>query len=145
RIPPGVADGQRIRLAGRGEPGERGGPPGDLFVRAILRADPIFGRSGDDLTVTVPVTYAEAVLGAEVRVPTLEGMVKVKIPPGTPSGRLLRVRGRGVPKRDGHQGDLLVTVEIVLPEKLSDEAREALETFASLTPPARRDHLEDKR
>lgn len=145
RIPPGVADGQRIRLAGRGEPGERGGPPGDLFVRAILRPDPIFGRSGDDLTVTVPVTYAEAVLGAEVRVPTLEGMVKVKVPPATPSGRLLRVRGRGVPKRDGQQGDLLVTVEIVLPENLSAEAREALETFASLTPPARRDHLEDKR
>ncbi|HZM79365.1 MAG TPA: molecular chaperone DnaJ [Candidatus Limnocylindrales bacterium] len=145
RIPPGVADGQRIRLAGRGEPGERGGPPGDLFVRAILRPDPIFGRAGDDLTVTVPVTFAEAVFGAEVRVPTLEGMVKVKVPPGTPSGRLLRVRGRGVPKRDGHQGDLLVTVEIVLPEKLSEEAREALETFASLTPPARRDHLEDKR
>jgi molecular chaperone DnaJ len=145
RIPPGVADGQRIRLAGRGEPGERGGPPGDLFVRAILRPDPIFGRSGDDLTVTVPVTYAEAVLGAEVRVPTLEGMVKVKIPAGTPSGRLLRVRGRGVPKRDGHKGDLLVTVEIVLPANLSDEAREALETFASLTPPARRDHLEDMR
>lgn len=145
RIPPGVADGQRVRLAGRGEPGERGGPPGDLFVRAILRPDPIFGRTGDDLTVTVPVTYAEAVFGAEVRVPTLEGMVKVKVPPGTPSGRLLRVRGRGVPKRDGHQGDLLVTVEIVLPEKLSEEAREALEAFASLTPPARRDHLEDKR
>lgn len=145
RIPPGVADGQRIRLAGRGEPGERGGPPGDLFVRAILRPDPIFGRSGDDLTVAIPVTFAEAVLGAEVRVPTLEGMVKVKVPPGTPSGRLLRVRGRGVPKRDGQPGDLLVTVEIVLPEHLSEEAREALETFASLTPPARRDHLEDKR
>jgi len=145
RIPPGVADSQRIRLAGRGEPGERGGPPGDLFVRAILRPDPIFGRSGDDLTVTVPVTYSEAVLGAEVRVPTLEGMVKVKVPPGTPSGRLLRVRGRGVPKRDGHGGDLLVTVEIVLPANLSDEAREALEKFASLTPPARRDHLEDTR
>jgi molecular chaperone DnaJ len=145
RIPPGVADGQRIRLAGRGEPGERGGPPGDLFVRAILRPDPIFGRTGDDLTVTVPVTYAEAVLGAEVRVPTLEGMVKVKVPAGTPSGRLLRVRGRGVPKRDGHQGDLLVTVDIVLPEHLSEEAREALEKFASLTPPARRDHLENTR
>jgi molecular chaperone DnaJ len=72
-------------------------------------------------------------------------MVKVKVPPGTPSGRLLRVRGRGVPKRDGQQGDLLVTVEIVLPENLSVEAREALEAFASLTPPARRDHLEDKR
>jgi molecular chaperone DnaJ len=142
RIPAGVADGQRIRLAGRGEPGDRGGPAGDLFVRAILRPDPVFGRSGDDLTVTVPVTFAEAVLGAEVRVPTLDGMVKVKVPAGTPSGRLLRVRGRGVPKRDGHSGDLLVTVEIVVPQELSEEAREALERFAALTPLARRDHLE---
>ncbi len=145
RIPPGVADGQRVRLAGRGEPGERGGPAGDLFVRVILRADSIFGRSGDDLTVNVPVTYAEAVLGAEVRVPTLDGMVKVRVPAGTPSGRMLRVRGRGVPKRDGQAGDLLVTVEIVLPAELSAEAREALEQFAALTPPARRDHLEDLR
>ncbi len=145
RIPPGVADGQRIRLAGRGEPGERGGPAGDLFVKAILRPDPIFGRSGDDLTVTVPVTYPEAVVGAEVRVPTLEGMVKVRVPAGTPSGRVLRVRGRGVPKRDGNAGDLLVTVEIVMPSELSPEAREALDRYESLTPPARRDHLEDLR
>jgi molecular chaperone DnaJ len=145
RIPPGVADGQRIRLAGRGEPGERGGPAGDLFVKAILRPDPIFGRSGDDLTVTVPVTYPEAVMGAEVRVPTLDGMVKVRVPAGTPSGRVLRVRGRGVPKRDGQTGDLLVTVEIVMPSELSPEAREALDRYESLTPPARRDHLEDLR
>lgn len=145
RIPPGVDDGQRVRLAGRGEPGARGGPAGDLFVRVILRPDPIFGRSGDDLTVTIPVTFAEAVLGAEVRVPTLAGMVKVRVPAGTPSGRMLRVRGRGVPKRDGHSGDLLVTVDIVLPNELTEEAREALERFASLTSPARRDHLEDLR
>lgn len=145
RIPPGVADGQRVRLAGRGEPGERGGPAGDLFVRVILRPDPIFGRTGDDLTVTVPVTFAEAVLGAEVRVPTLDGMVKVRVPAGTPSGRMLRVRGRGVPKRDGHSGDLLVTVDIVLPTELTSEAREALEKFSALTPPARREHLEDLR
>ncbi|MDI1461752.1 molecular chaperone DnaJ [Catellatospora sp. KI3] len=142
RIPAGVADGQRIRLAGRGEPGERGGPPGDLYVRAIVRPDNMFGRSGDDLTVTIPVTYAESALGAEVRVPTLDGMVKVKVPPGTPSGRLLRVRGRGVPKRDGGTGDLLVTVEIVVPQQLSEEAREALLRFAELAPPLRRDHLE---
>lgn len=142
RIPSGVSDGQRIRLAGRGEPGERGGPAGDLFVRAIVRPDQLFGGVGDDLTLTVPVTFAEATLGAEVRVPTLGGMVKVRIPGGTPSGRLLRVRGRGVPKRDGQSGDLLVTVEIVVPQELSDEAREALHLFASLAPAARRDHLE---
>ncbi|GAA1635335.1 molecular chaperone DnaJ [Catellatospora bangladeshensis] len=142
RIPAGVADGQRIRLAGRGEPGERGGPPGDLYIRAIVRPDTMFGRNGDDLTVTIPVTYAESVLGAEVRVPTLDGMMKVKVPPGTPSGRLLRVRGKGVPKRDGHSGDLLVTVEIVVPQQLSEEAREALVRFTELAPPVRRDHLE---
>jgi molecular chaperone DnaJ len=145
RIPPGVADGQRVRLAGRGEPGQRGGPAGDLFVKAILRPDPVFGRSGDDLTVAVPVTYPEAVFGAEVRVPTLDGLVKVKVPPNTPSGRVLRVRGRGVSKRDGSHGDLLVTVEIVMPSELSPEAREALEKYAALAPHARRDHLEDLR
>ena len=145
RIPAGVADGQRVRLAGRGEPGERGGPAGDLYVRVHLRPDQIFGRSGDDLTVSVPVTYPEAVFGAEVRVPTLEGLVKVKVPPNTPSGRVLRVRGRGVSKRDGTKGDLLVTVEIVMPQELTPEAREALEKFAALAPIARRDHLEDPR
>ena len=93
----------------------------------------------------MPVTSPEAVLGAEVRVPTLDGMVKVRVPAGTPSGRVLRVRGRGVPKRDGHPGDLLVTVEIVMPSELSTEAREALDRYESLTPPARRDHLEDLR
>lgn len=145
RIPAGVADGQRVRLAGRGEPGERGGAAGDLYVRVNLRPDPIFGRSGDDLTVTVPVTYPEAVFGAEVRVPTLEGLVKVKVPANTPSGRVLRVRGRGVSKRDGSKGDLLVTVEITMPADLSHEAREALEKYAALAPPARRDHLEGLR
>ncbi|MEU8000560.1 molecular chaperone DnaJ [Catellatospora sp. NPDC049111] len=142
RIPAGVSDGQRIRLAGRGEPGERGGAPGDLYIRAIVRPDAMFGRNGDDLTVTVPVTFAESVLGAEVRVPTLDGMMKVKVPAGTPSGRLLRVRGKGVPKRDGHSGDLLVTVEIVVPQQLSEEARDALVRFTELAPPVRRDHLE---
>jgi molecular chaperone DnaJ len=145
RIPAGVADGQRVRLAGRGEPGQRGGPAGDLFVKVILRAHQVFGRSGDDLTVTVPVTYPEAVFGAEVRVPTLEGLVKVKVPPNTPSGRVLRVRGRGVSKRDGSQGDLLVTVEIVMPSELTPEAREALEKYAALAPHARRDHLDELR
>jgi molecular chaperone DnaJ len=145
RIPSGVSDGQRIRLSGRGEPGERGGPAGDLYVKAVVRPDPVFGRNGDDLTVAVPVTYPEAVMGAEVRVPTLDGMVKVRVPANTPSGRVLRVRGRGVPKRDGHAGDLLVTVEIVMPGELSAAAQEALEKFAEQIPPARRDHLENLR
>lgn len=142
RIPAGVADGQRIRLTGRGEPGVRGGHAGDLYVRVRVRPHPIFGRKGDDLTVTIPVTFAETVLGAQIRVPTLDGMVKVRVPAGTPSGRVLRVRGRGVPKQPGPAGDLLVTVEITVPGHLSEEALAALERFASLAPPAQREHLE---
>src|SRR5439155_22004960 len=120
RIPAGVSDGQRIRLAGRGEPGERGGPAGDLYVHVKVRADELFGRNGDDLTLTVPVTFAEAVLGTDLRVPTLDGAVTVRVPPGTPSGRTLRVRGKGVARRDGNPGDLLVTVEVDVPKSLSE-------------------------
>lgn len=142
RFPPGVADGQRIRLAGRGEPGERGGPAGDLYVTVKVRPDPVFGRSGDDLTLTVPVTFPEAVFGTDLRVPTMDGTVTLRVPPGTPSGRTLRARGKGVVRRNGRAGDLLVTVDVVVPEKLSDQARAALETFAANTPAAPRDHLE---
>ncbi|HEX6967586.1 MAG TPA: molecular chaperone DnaJ [Micromonosporaceae bacterium] len=142
RFPPGVADGQRIRLAGRGEPGTPGGPPGDLYVLVRVRDDAVFGRSGDDLTVTVPVTFPEAVLGTDLRVPTLDGAVTLRVPPGTPSGRVLRVRGRGVVRRDGRAGDLLVTVEVVVPEQVSEEARQALEAFAAHTPPAPREQLD---
>jgi molecular chaperone DnaJ len=142
RFPGGVADGQRIRLAGRGEPGERGGPAGDLYVLVKVRDDSLFGRSGDDLTLTVPITFAEAVLGTDLRVPTLDGAVTLRVPAGTPSGRTLRARGKGVVRRDGQVGDLLVTVEIVVPAQLSGEAREALETFAAQTPPAGREHLD---
>ncbi|GLZ56692.1 molecular chaperone DnaJ [Micromonospora sp. M51] len=142
RFPAGVADGQRIRLAGRGEPGERGGPAGDLFVHVKVRPDELFGRTGDDLTLTVPVTFAEAVLGTDLRVPTLDGAVTLRVPPGTPSGRVLRARGKGVVRRDGQAGDLLVTLDVVVPARLSDEARTALESFAEQTPPAAREHLD---
>jgi len=142
RFPAGVADGQRIRLVGRGEPGERGGPAGDLFVLVRVRGDELFGRSGDDLTLTVPITFAEAVFGIDLRVPTLDGAVTLRVPPSTPSGRTLRARGRGVQRRDGRSGDLLVTVEVAVPEKLSDKAREALETFAAETSPADREHID---
>ncbi|WBB65642.1 molecular chaperone DnaJ [Micromonospora sp. WMMD812] len=142
RFPAGVADGQRIRLAGRGEPGERGGPAGDLFVQVKVRPDELFGRTGDDLTLTVPVTFAEAVLGTDLRVPTLDGAVTLRVPPGTPSGRVLRARGKGVVRRDGQAGDLLVTLDVVVPARLSDEARAALEAFAEQTPPAAREHLD---
>lgn len=142
RIPAGVADGQKIRLAGRGEPGDRGGPPGDLYVLARVKADRLFGRVGDDLILTVPVTFPEAVLGVDLRVPTMDGAVTLRVPAGTPSGRTLRVRGRGVARKDGQVGDLLVTVEIVVPANVSAEARTALEQFAEHTSPAPRRHIE---
>jgi molecular chaperone DnaJ len=142
RFPAGVSDGQRIRLSGRGEPGERGGPAGDLYVQVKVRPDDLFGRSGDDLTLTVPVTMAEAVLGTDLRVPTMDTPVTLRVPPGTPSGRKLRARGKGVVRRNGEAGDLIVTVEVQVPAQISDEARDALEQFAKLTAPAGRERLD---
>lgn len=142
RFPAGVADGQRIRLSGRGEPGERGGPAGDLYVQVAVRPDELFGRSGDDLTLTVPVTIAEAVLGTDLRVPTLDTPVTLRVPPGTPSGRKLRARGKGVARKNGAAGDLIVTVEVQVPDGVTGEARDALERFSKLTPPAGRERLE---
>ena len=142
RFPAGVADGQRIRLSGRGEPGERGGPAGDLYVQVRVRPDDLFGRVGDDLTLTVPISFAEAVLGTDLRVPTLDVPVTLRVPPGTPSGRKLRARGKGVQRRDGQAGDLLVTVEVQVPSGVSGEARDALEQFAKLTPQAERGRIE---
>jgi len=134
RIPAGVRDGQRIRLKGKGTPGERGGPPGDLLVVVHVTPHEIFGRSGDNLTLTVPVTFAEATLGAEVRVPTLGGSpVTLRLPAGTANGRTFRVRGKGVPRKDGSHGDLLVTVEVAVPTKLSPAARAAVEAFRDAT------------
>ncbi|HEU0238981.1 MAG TPA: molecular chaperone DnaJ [Micromonosporaceae bacterium] len=144
RIPAGVADGQRIRIAGRGEPGERGGPPGDLYVLIKVRDDALFGRYGDDLTLAVPITFAEAVTGVDLRVPTLDGSVTLRVPPGTPSGRTLRVRGKGILRRDKTVGDLLVTVDVVVPKDLTPEARKALEEFAASSPPAPRQQLESR-
>jgi molecular chaperone DnaJ len=126
-----VTDGQRIRLKGRGGAGENGGAPGDLYVTVHVRAHPIFGRKGDNLTLTAPVTFQEAALGAEIEVPTLQGApVKLRLSPGTPNGRTLRVRGKGVSKRDGSKGDLLVTVEVLVPQALNEQAREALNSYA---------------
>jgi molecular chaperone DnaJ len=144
RIPAGVADGQKIRLAGRGEPGDRGGPAGDLYVMIKVREDPLFGRYGDDLTLAVPISFVEAVYGVDLRVPTLDGSVTLRVPPGTPSGRTLRVRGKGVARRDKTVGDLLVTVDISVPKDLSVDARKALDDFAAATPPAPRDHIEGR-
>jgi molecular chaperone DnaJ len=131
RIPPGVEDGQRIRLAGQGEAGLRGAPSGDLYVTVHVRPDKVFGRDGDDLTVTVPVSFSELALGTTLSVPTLDGKVGVRVPKGTTDGRILRVRGRGVPKRSGGQGDLLVTVKVAVPPNLEGAAEEALEAYAA--------------
>lgn len=134
RIPAGVSNNQRIRLRGKGAPGERGGPAGDLYVVVHVDTHPVFGRKDDNLTVTVPVTFAEAALGAEVKVPTLSGPpVTLKLPAGTPNGRTMRARGRGAVRKDGTRGDLLVTVEVTVPKELDDKAREALETFREAT------------
>ncbi|HEY0870799.1 MAG TPA: molecular chaperone DnaJ [Acidothermaceae bacterium] len=134
RIPAGVADGQRIRLKGKGSPGERSGPNGDLIVLVHVRPHELFGRAGDNLTITLPVTFPEAALGAEVKVPTLDGpTVTLKLPPGTTNGRVLRVRGKGVPRRDGTKGDQLVTIEVAVPQKVSGKAKEALEAYRIAT------------
>ncbi|MFD3910829.1 MULTISPECIES: molecular chaperone DnaJ [unclassified Streptomyces] len=134
RIPAGVSDGQRIRLRGKGAPGERGGPGGDLYVVVHVDAHPVFGRKGDNLTVTVPVTFTEAALGGEVKVPTLGGpAVTLKLPAGTPNGRTMRARGKGAVRKDGTRGDLLVTVEVVVPKDLDAPARDALEAYRKAT------------
>jgi molecular chaperone DnaJ len=134
RIPAGVADGQRIKLKAKGAPGERGGPAGDLYVRVHVAPHPVFGRSGHNLTVTVPVTFAELALGAEIKVPTHHGMpVNFRIPAGTPNGRTFRIPGKGVRRSDSTLGDLLVTVNVQVPKTLDSQARETLETFRKLT------------
>ncbi len=133
RIPAGVKDGQRIRVRGKGANGEHGGPRGDLWVKVHVQPHRLFGRKGHNLTLTVPVSFDEAALGAEIKVPTLNGSpVTVKLPPGTPSGRTLRVRGKGVPTKDG-RGDLLVTVEVQVPATLDARAREAVEAYRAAT------------
>lgn len=131
RIPAGVDDGQRIRIKGKGGAGENSGAAGDLYVTVHVTAHKIFGRDGEALTVTVPVTYSEAALGAEIDVPTLVGSVTLRIPAGTPNGRRFRVKGRGVGKAGG-AGDLMVTVEIQVPKNLSAEAKEALAAYQKL-------------
>lgn len=144
RIPAGVTDGQRIRLKGRGAAGRNGGPGGDLYVSVRVGTHPLFGRADRNLTLNVPVTYAEAALGTTVKVPTLSDPVTVRIPAGTQSGAVLRVRGRGVPT-DGPPagggaertaGDLLVTVHVAVPQQMSDETRAAVEALAAAEPDA---------
>jgi molecular chaperone DnaJ len=125
KIPAGVKDGARIRLAGRGEPAPAGGAHGDLYVRVRVRPHRFFGRKGNDLTLDLPVTFAEAALGADVEVPTLNGTVRMKVPAGTPNGKTFRLKGKGAPKRGG-LGDLLVTTRVEIPQRLSKGEKELL-------------------
>jgi molecular chaperone DnaJ len=136
RIPAGVEPESEIVLRGKGAPGRNGGPAGDLYVRVHVDEHPVFGRRGSDLTVRVPITFADAALGTIVEVPTLDGSVQVKIPPGTKSGKTFRVRGHGLadPKRKGAKGDLLVTVEISVPEHLDSRQRKYLEEYSKVFP-----------
>jgi molecular chaperone DnaJ len=138
RVPAGVADGQRIRLAGQGEPGMRGAPAGDLYVLVHVTPHPVFGRSGEDLTLVVPVSFPELVMGTTLTVPTMDGptmdgTVSLKVPAGTANGRTLRVRGKGITGRHGRSGDLLVTLQVEIPATLDRTAKAALQTYAQAT------------
>jgi len=136
KIPAGVQDGQKIKIAGKGQASPNGGPAGDLIISVTVKPHPVFTRDGNNLRVTVPVTFTEAVLGATIQVPTLGGEpVKLKVAPGTPNGRVLRVKGRGVVTAKA-EGDLLATVDIAVPSHVSDKAKKALEAFEELLPEA---------
>jgi curved DNA-binding protein len=133
RIPPGVRDGQKIRLAGQGGEGASGGPAGDLYLRVRINPHPRFRREGDDLVVEIPVAPWEAALGATVPVPTLDGSAKVKVPAGSSSGRRLRLRGEGMPGPGGRKGDLYASVRIVVPKTLEKRERELFEELAAVS------------
>jgi DnaJ-class molecular chaperone len=133
KIPPGVETGSRIRLAGQGEPGDRGGPAGDLFIDVLVAEHPLVRRDGQDLYVDLPITLSEAALGAEVRVPVFGGSVTVTLKPHTQSGTKLRLKGKGVPAlRGGAPGDLYLVVAVKLPEHLDDAGKKAVATLEKL-------------
>jgi len=134
KIPAGVQDGQKIKLRGKGRPSPNGGPSGDLIVNVRVKPHPVFSRDGANLRVTVPVTFTEAALGANILVPTLGGEpVKLKIHPGIPNGRVLRIQGRGVDSGNT-RGDLLATIEVAVPAHLSEKAKKALQDFQEVMP-----------
>lgn len=140
RIPAGVPDGARLRIAGKGHAGLHGGPAGDLYVTIDLAPDPRLRREGDDVLLTLPVAVHEAALGARIEVPALEGMVRVRIPPGAQSGQRLRLRGRGFPSlRDGRRGDLVVEVRVMLPKLLDERSKELLREFGRINGESVRD------
>lgn len=132
KIPPGVKTGSRVRVAGKGEAGYRGGPSGDLFIKINVRPHTYFIRKGDDIYVDVPVTVDEAVLGTSLKVPTIDGFVTIKVPPGSQSGKRLRIKGKGAPRPGGSRGDEYVVIKITVPEKLDDKSRELIEEFGRI-------------
>jgi molecular chaperone DnaJ len=138
KVPAGVKDGSKIRIKGKGEAGLRGGPAGDLYVRVRVETDDLFERHGDNLIVEVPVTVSEAALGATVRIPTPGGgRVSLKVPAGSQDGRKLRVRGKGMPKLKGGQGDLLVQLRVLIPGKLTRDQKQLFEKLAATFPDPR--------
>ena len=141
RVPAGISDGATLRLRGKGGPGSNGGPAGDLLVRVRVGSSRIFGRKGNNLRLTVPITYTEAALGTKIDVPTLNSGVTVKIPSGTPTGKTFRVRGRGIVPERGKAGDLMVTVQVVVPSKVSKAEKKLLEELAEHETDDLRDHL----
>lgn len=141
KVPAGVNNDSTLRLRGKGGPGSNGGPAGDLLVRLRVGTSRIFGRKGNDLTLTLPISYTEAALGTKVEVPTLNGGVTVKVPSGTPTGKTFRVRGRGINPERGRSGDLLVTVQVAVPAKVSRSEKKLLEELATHETDHIRDHL----
>lgn len=145
RIPAGVQDGSVLRLREKGAPGSFGGPPGDLLVRIKVASSRLFGRNGNNLTLKVPITYSEAALGTKVEVPTLNGGVKVRVPAGTPSGKTFRLKGHGVQPENGRPGDLMVTVQVAVPTKLSKQEKQLLEQLEDENQEDVRQHLKGNR
>jgi DnaJ-class molecular chaperone len=141
-IPAGAKTGTRIRLKGKGEAGRNGGPPGDLYVAVEVEPSPLYERRGSDLVLDVPVTFTEAALGATIEIPTPDGPVALKIPSGTESGKLLRVKGRGAPHLKGSgRGDLLARIKLTVPKKLTKDEREALEGYQKVSRESPRERM----
>jgi molecular chaperone DnaJ len=146
RIKPGTRDGQRIRLAGRGNAGTMGAPAGDLYIIIRTGEHPVFRRDGDDIYVTIPVTVSEAALGSKVEVPTIDGRAQLKVPPGTQSGQKLRLREKGVQSatKEGLRGDEIVEVKLVVPQLRDEKSKEIMRELAKLNPEDPRTELWEK-
>lgn len=140
-IPAGVKEGAKLRLAGKGQPSPLGGPPGDLLIQIQTESDPVFTRDGTDISVELPISVSEAVLGAAVDVPSLDGPVSVTIPPGASSGQKLRLKGKGGPKPEGGNGDQYVQIKVVVPKNVDAESRKLIEEFAKRNPQEPRANL----